>query len=104
MEPAAGAFVKGIADSAADIFDSALAALIEPRKNRRERLIGSIQQNAIVHKAANANRVNRFRSAGVQTLDDLFELRYDGPGRQRSRARLLPLNFGEQGGLQSRIE
>ena len=85
--------VKLIAKPALNIFEAFIAAMIEPGKYRRERFVGCIQKDTVVHESSDADRIDGI--GGVRNLEranGMFEARNDVLNRKRRRG--FPLGFG----------
>lgn len=91
MESASRPFMKTLAQTSPYELDALLAALIEPCKNRSERLVVTIKQDAVVHEGADADR---FQGLGDgQSTHGLLESLQDMTGGKRGRK--FPICFDE---------
>ncbi len=75
MIPAARTRVKVFADMRSNVFNSVLAGAIKPGGDGRQWNAVAVQQDDVMHEAADADGVNRFAAVRkIQLPDGLFEL------------------------------
>jgi hypothetical protein len=101
VKAASGSLVKAVAYSVANEFNAIDTATVEPGEDRRQGqgLIRSIQQNAIMHKRIDADRVDALATYQSQLPDRGLKVLDDGANGKNSGAMWIgfqiPVGFGE---------